>query len=741
MIQGYFDEMSALPGQAVTIRIATDAPQFRIDFFRQGASFDLRESIGWTDGSDYRGDDHLPWDDWGKDGTLSDGSGPAAGWNGLQFWIPDNWQSGVYIAIFVEGDGSNNPLSPLPDFSTPDARYGKAMLVIRNPVPGIDSQLLYKVALFTYQSYNKAGGNSIYQGVDVSLHRPGGGTGGVPWDQWNYDPWEVRAAGTIDKSTPRQVFANQDSKFIGWLEKLGYRIDYCTDADVHKLDALSMLKRYAVMLSVGHDEYYSDSMRTNLKAFVDGGGNIAFFSGNTCWWRTEFDAEDPFRMLGQQTIHHWSDAAVGDPEDSLTGVSWRNGAEGNKDRPKVGYTLQRTELWPFEDVGVAEGDVIGVDDWLVGYECDSTDYDTTAPAPAVPRFNPADQTPAGFVILGTANLKGLFDVNGNGTATMGMYTRAGTVFTAATTDWPRTAALGDQRVGGITRNVIDRLGGNPKGLAQLGNFDDVIACDGFFTPDDGFRHAIVATADGSIIELFYNPDQGQGDVVLSTQAGLCDICGFWSEDDQYRHVIFCTTSGAISEVFFHPSTGVGIAPLGNIPGAIRVAGFYSPDDQYRHAIVATVQGDVWEIFFHPKFGNGQTLLGKFDGLVDIGAFYTADDQYRHVIVGQQDGTVSEIYYRPDVGISQVAIGNVVGLMRVSGYYAADDKFFNRRVTVLCVDGQVHELRFSPATGIVRSVLFLSEALDLGSFYSSDDHYRHAILANKAGSAQELFFRP
>jgi hypothetical protein len=80
-------------------------------------------------------------------------------------------------------------------------------------------------------------------------------------------------------------------------------------------------------------------------------------------------------------------------------------------------------------------------------------------------------------------------------------------------------------------------------------------------------------------------------------------------------------------------------------------------------------------------------------------------------------------------------------MRVSGYYAADDKFFNRRVTVLCVDGQVHELRFSPATGIVRSVLFLSEALDLGSFYSSDDHYRHAILANKAGSAQELFFRP
>src|SRR5262249_49097376 len=148
------------------------------------------------------------------------------------------------------------------------------------------------------------------------------------------------------------------AKLIAWLESKGYRLDYCTDLDIHR-GGLDFLLPYSVVLSVGHDEYYSTPMRTALQSYVAAGGNFAIFSGNTCWWRTEFDDSDPWRMHGQQTIHHWSDPEVADPEDSLTGVSWRNGGEGNEDRAAIGYTVQHTEQWPFENTGLSDGDVIG----------------------------------------------------------------------------------------------------------------------------------------------------------------------------------------------------------------------------------------------------------------------------------------------------------------------------------------------------------------------------------------------
>jgi hypothetical protein len=38
--------------------------------------------------------------------------------------------------------------------------------------------------------------------------------------------------------------------------------------------------------------------------------------------------------------------------------------------------------------------------------------------------------------------------------------------------------------------------------------------DGFFSSDDNYRHAIVATNDGNVREIFYNPQTGLGETVL-----------------------------------------------------------------------------------------------------------------------------------------------------------------------------------------------------------------------------------
>src|SRR5207249_1659914 len=119
-------------------------------------------------------------------------------------------------------------------------------------------------------------------GYRVTTHRPGGGTGGgiltEPPDY--YDP----------SSSPRQTFTHWDPPFIAWVESHGYRVDYCTDLDLH--EDPSLLAPYRLLLSVGHDEYWSDAMRAHAEQFVANGGNLAFFSGNICWWRIHYTDND-----------------------------------------------------------------------------------------------------------------------------------------------------------------------------------------------------------------------------------------------------------------------------------------------------------------------------------------------------------------------------------------------------------------------------------------------------------------
>ncbi|KWK76864.1 N,N-dimethylformamidase beta subunit family domain-containing protein [Burkholderia ubonensis] len=766
MIQGYPDDASAFPGDTITFHVATDAPQFRIEFFRQGATLaDTGVKTDWLAGSP--GEDHEGDQDFGTVATRRDGK-QVTGWQGYPFLIPD-WQPGVYIAMLIEGDGNGQPSlnqQPPIDKSTPDARSGKALFVVKNATPGFASQVLYKIPLFTYQMYNM----TRYTGIDgqvyagagypffnsdtgrpmgglwVTFHRPGGGTGGTPWDAvyfgaiGNQDP--------LDPQSFRQTFVHWDAKMIAWLEWNGFRVDYCTDVDIHNDVNLSLLSPYALLLSVGHDEYYSTQMRDNLDAFIANGGNIAFFSGNTSYWRLIFPVTDgngqpDLRFITRNNL--WFDA--GRPEDALTGVGFRHGGERNypvpnDDNTKVGYTVQNTVQWPFENSGLNDNDTFGKDLCIVGYECDGAPYDQNAPWPVSPTFTGVDGTPANLIILGT----GVTSVwpQTKGSATMAMYNNVGTVFTGASTDWPRVLSSADAPTMAITRNVVNRLGGNPKGLAELGNVANLIACDGFFSADDNFRHAVIATGDGNIREFPYSPIAGQPQGISAFLNGVIDIGGFTSDDDRFRHIVAVDVQNNVWDIAWDNNNQPIVQILVNIPNAIRVAGFYTADDQIRHAIVGTTDGNVIEVYYAGiANANPRTAsLGSFANLVDVGGFFSPDDGYRHAMVGTADGTITEIFYRPNFGIFQTPVATVPDLVRVSGYYADGDSFFNRRVQALTNGGRVHEVRYSPAFGVMRAVLFNPGALvDLGGFYTNDDNFRHSIFATPRGDVQELFYVP
>jgi hypothetical protein len=259
------------------------------------------------------------------------------------------------------------------------------MFVVRPPASAPRRPLLYKVPLFTYHAYNlvaaevydptsQQGNWCLYNmpqprevpcrfPESVNVHRPGGGAGGAPYDTFNFDPLDL---------TPRQTFGHWDARMVRWLEREGYTLDYCTDFDLHA-EGRSLLRPYRLLVSAGHDEYWSEAMRSAVEGFTAAGGNAAFFAGNVAWWRITFDS--PFSFLRPEQWHE----VPGRAENAMTGVSFRNGGERDRaDHPQpVGYQVQHADHWVYAGTGLRDGDVFGArpQEYLVGYECDGADFD------------------------------------------------------------------------------------------------------------------------------------------------------------------------------------------------------------------------------------------------------------------------------------------------------------------------------------------------------------------------------
>jgi hypothetical protein len=466
VIRAYPEHPSVASGDDLVLRVSTSARRFRVDVYRFGAETVLVSRSGWEAGRHVP--DHLPYQDWGQEGVGLGGE-RLPGWPAYRFRVGEEWEPGVYVAALVEEGGPD-------ERPRVDARSARALFVVRSDDPAPRARILYKLPLLTWHGYNcVAGGEagwclySVPAAKDlpvavppsVSVRRPGGGTGGLPWDIGNYDPFDP---------TPRQTFVHWDARFISWLERNGYAVDVCTDLDLHADDRLALLGRYRLLLSAGHDEYWTDAMRANVAAFVARGHNVAFFGGNTCWWRVTFDDDDDGDGGGGcsfRRVVQWSDPASGhEPENTLVGVSFRNGGERDRDDHPipVGYRVQHADHWVFEGTGVRDGDTFGdgPDEYLVGYECDGARFDRSVlerGGTVTPTGD--DGTPESFVILGVGDVVPSGWGNGNRAATMGLYTRDGTVFNAATTDWPRL--LGHNPVvDGVTHNVLARLAARPR---------------------------------------------------------------------------------------------------------------------------------------------------------------------------------------------------------------------------------------------------------------------------------------
>jgi hypothetical protein len=448
MIRGYPHTSSVAPGERLVLHIATDSARFRVGIHRWGDGFEPMWQSGWLPGE--RAPTRSADQDWR--------------WPAYEFPIPAGWPSAVYIAHLEEDGG------PALDLALDRAA---ALFVVRGAQRG---GLLYKLPVATYHAYNCSGGGCYYfnpprsekpPGARVSLQRPGGGIGGDTWG----------APDHYDPHSARQTFAHWDAPFIQWLARNGYQPHFCTDLDLHADP--SLLQRYRLLVSVGHDEYWTEDTRDAVEDFVDSGRNVAFFAANLCWWRIHL-VEHGTAMVCHQGgprgafDHWWPASGAGRPEDALGGVSYRHGG-GWWDGPRqtAGFRVQQPDHWVFEGTGLARGQAFGQHSVppLVGYECDGAPLDAFDHATGIATLSAwadEDGTPPGYQLLAAGPLDARWQERpprarhaaGEGVhaATLGVFRRGGTVFSAGTTDWAQVLANGSEpAVARITRNVLDRL--------------------------------------------------------------------------------------------------------------------------------------------------------------------------------------------------------------------------------------------------------------------------------------------
>jgi hypothetical protein len=266
----------------------------------------------------------------------------------------------------------------------------------------------------------------------------------------------------------------------------------------------------------------------------------------------------------------------------------------------------------------------------------------------------------------------------------------------------------------------------------------------YFTPDDGFRHAIVSTSDGELHEAFYSSAAGSGVDTLAFFCGAKLVTAFFTPDDGYQHAIVATETGDIFDVFFKPGDFNVTGSLANFANMVALSGFYAANDQMRILIVGLADGSIHEVFYNSTIGVHvtQPALATIPGLIHLAAFYSDDDNYRHIIVATADGNITEVFYHPTIGVhvSQPPLANFKNILSLGAFYAENDQM--RIVIVATTDGDVHEIFYRSDIGVHKTQPALANIPSLqgvSAFYTSDDGYRHVIAVGEDGNVTEILY--
>ncbi len=339
-VEGYFGRCSYAPGDDVTLHCgATVArPSGRVAPGSTPMAFDVEVArLGGHREVVLRRDSLVA----PNHPIPDDAAARGAQWPATVSFPAGDWPSGWYEALLR---GSRD------DGSTVERRAG---FVLRSPADRPAADILVQLSLNTWNAYNDWGRSNLYTGgTHVSFRRPT-----AHGFLWRPDPLRHRNANIaaepdlggdawlaharehgISSWSACAGWPTWEGPFIEWAEGAGYRFDFAANSDLD--DGVALLASHRLVLSIGHDEYWTSGMRDTVEDYIGSGGNVAFFSGNTSFWQVRFEdggdtmvgykdlarREDPLRKSHPELLTSmWSDPIIGRPEATMTGVSFSRG--------------------------------------------------------------------------------------------------------------------------------------------------------------------------------------------------------------------------------------------------------------------------------------------------------------------------------------------------------------------------------------------------------------------------------
>lgn len=469
-IEGYLSHYSILPGQTFSLFTSTGAENFNVAVHKAGEVDELMANYFNVPGKLQQ----IPEQSWSA----------GARWQpSLSFKIPEHWHSGIYtITLSTSND------TKLLNF------------VVKPSEPATQSSILLLDNATTQAAYNNWGGKSLYE----------------------HNSNEGRAR-KVSLFRPRQNGSSKkELRFVRWADHMGIAIEHASQLDLHYDPQL--LSHYQTLVITGHSEYWSKEMRQHFDTFIANGGNAVILSGNTMWWQVRIEDgqlvcyknadQDPMSQIDpSQVTDLFHRAPVNNPENNSIGLSFRNGGYVNygehypAEEGYGGYEISLAAHRFLAGTGLLNGDQLGLEVTIVGYEADGALFELKD---GLPKVTGEDQTPSNFTILGVSPAS-------NGHATMGTFSageNSGKVFNAGTIDWvdglwlPSDGKVPDPMVSKITLNVLSEF--SPDNAANCAT--DISTID---TDEDG----IFDVCDNCINTA--NSDQHDFDGDLTGDA--CDI--------------------------------------------------------------------------------------------------------------------------------------------------------------------------------------------------------------------------
>jgi hypothetical protein len=301
----------------------------------------------------------------------------------------------------------------------------------------------------------------------------------------------------------------------------------------------------------------------------------------------------------------------------------------------------------------------------------------------------------------------------------------------------------------------------------LGNIQNIVSLRGYYSPVDRRNNVIVATTDGKVHYLFWEPHSSAKITELPVTFGsdaIISVSGHYSADDQRHMAIVGTRNGKIHEIFSHDPQNIeghNDLPGINFSEIVAVSGHFSVDDPFfqgHGVIVGTKKPILHEIFWRSGQvgidGHNDLPVNITRSITSVSSHYSTNDQRTNVIVGKREDAgpaIDWIFWKSStVGVEShfrvpIFIPSFF-VPFVSSYYSADDQrhhiiYFNDRGSE-----PVTEVFTKPGEQVVEGEHHLTTTLDPDDIVSVSGHYNvfeqlnNLIVGKENGEILHIFWK-